>query len=124
MAQKDPIAEAIKKETRMQARVAKQVARMKREITLFQPLQAYVSPRPGGKSLLTGIAAGLYRALDRPGVAPTTKPKSASGGETFHFSLTAVTKTSPFTRALTGEREGAAAAHPRNVVGIRPDDRN
>lgn len=96
----------------MQTRVAKQVARMKREITLFQPLQAYVSPRPGGKTaLLTGIAAGLYRALDRPGVAPTTKPKSASGGETFHFSLTAVTKTSPFTRALTGEREGAAAAH-------------
>ena len=37
MAQKDPIAEAIKKETRMQARVAKQVARMKREITLFYP---------------------------------------------------------------------------------------
>ncbi len=111
MAHKDPITEAITKETRMQARVAKQVARMKREIALFEPLKAYVSPKSGGKSLLRGIAAGLYRALDRPGVAPTTKPKSAAGGETFHFALTAVSKTSPFTRALTGEREGAAAAH-------------
>jgi len=110
MAQKDPIAEAIKKETRMQARVAKQVARMKQEIALFQPLKPYVSPKSDG-ILLKGIAAGIYRALDRPGVAPTTKPKSAAGGETFHFALTTVTKTSPFTRTLTGEREGAAAAH-------------
>ncbi|MCB1533675.1 MAG: MobA/MobL family protein [Rhodoblastus sp.] len=111
MAQKDPIAEAIKKETRMQARVAKQVARMKREITLFQPLKPYVSPSPRGTTLLRGLAAGIYKALDRPGVAPTTKPKSAAGAETFHFALTTVSKTSPFTRLLTGEREGSAAAH-------------
>ena len=111
MAQKDPIAEAIKKETRMQARVAKQVARMKQEIALFQPLKPYVSPSPRGTTLLRGLAAGIYKALDRPGVAPTTKPKSAAGAETFHFALTTVSKTSLFTRLLTGEREGSAAAH-------------
>lgn len=95
----------------MQARVARMIGRMKRDLLGLAPLRPYYSPIGGGRYGMVAFAAEIYDALDRPGVAPTRKPKNADGGETFHFALTTVSKTSSFTRLLTGEREGSAAAH-------------
>ena len=107
---KDTVAEELLKQTRMQARVAKKAASIQNDVALFQPLQPFVK-RKGDRSIIWGIAGAIRNAVDRPGVAPTTKPKASDGAESFHFSLTTITKTSPFTRLITGEKEGAAAAH-------------
>ena len=94
----------------MQARVAKNVGRIKAGLVKFEPLKAYVAPKGNGY-LFTGLAGAIFNALERPGVAPTTKPKSEAGRESFHFALTTVSRTSPFTRLLTGEKQGSASAH-------------
>jgi len=107
---KDNVAEEVLKQTRMQARVAKKAAHIQNDVALFKPLAPFVK-RNGDRSIIWGLASAIYNAVDRPGVAPTTKPKASDGAESFHFSLTTVTKTSPFTRLITGDKEGAAAAH-------------
>lgn len=106
----DPVADALLTQTRMQSRIAKKAAQIQQDVALFQPLQPFVK-RSDGRTFIWGLATSIWNAVERPGVAPTTKPKASDGAESFHFSLTTVTRTSPFTRLITGEKEGAAAAH-------------
>ncbi len=91
----------LKAQAKMSARIAKKAERAK-GIAMAYSAQ-------GDRA--SNFARKVIQSLVRPGVAPGQRPKSKAGAETFHFDVTAINRTSDFTRAQTGSRKGAGAAH-------------
>ena len=94
------------KQASLSARIARKTARAKKLALSYSKI-----PSPGTRSL----GSKILNSLSRPGVAPSSRPKSAAGAQTFHFAVTTVSRVSDFVTKLKGSKAGAGAAHERYI---------
>jgi hypothetical protein len=94
-----------KKHARTGDRIARRAARLRNTSAAAQRFNPSTGP---------SLSSQIANALKRPGVVATTRPTTADGVSTFHFSVRPITKGSEATALAGGTaRPGASGAHQR-----------